>query len=165
MADRVQVKCVDRKMWGGRIFGGVSGVIYQIPEGGVLRAISPSGLPDPVEGVDPADAEEFATFKFMRVSGSEYAAPAAPQKKPASDGGASEADGSGHVPDPDVNGDPGAPSVPLVEQLPDKEATVESWTSWAREHGIALSPAQKRQNKDELIATITDLAAEKDATS
>lgn len=164
MSDRVQVKCVDRKMWGTRIFGGTSGVIYDIPEGGLLRAISPSGAPDPYDGVLEADAAEFATFRFMRVAGQR---PPAPTKKvfDASGGGAPGAEDAGHVPDPDVNGDPDAPPTPLVDQLPAESASKDSWVEWAREHGIALSRSQKSSNKGDLIATITDLAAEKDAQS
>lgn len=161
MASRVQVKCVERKMWGQRIYGGASGVIYEIPDGGKLYAISPSGARDPYDGVLPEDAAEFATFTFMRVA--DQAKNPAPVK--ASGGSASEAGGDGHVPDPDVNGDPGAPPAPLLEQIPAKTATVESWTAWAREHGLALSTAQKRQSKPDLITTIIELAVEQDSQS
>ena len=156
MSDRIQVTCRNRKRWGSKVFG-VTGAIYYIAEGGALHVLLQGGVQNPEPGVLDADADEFEKYDYYRVERPESKIPAPAVPPPPGPAGS-------EVSTPETNG-PQEPPAPVVslDSPPSPDATMEEWLNWARSNGIALSPAQKRANKTELIQTITDLARDKAA--
>lgn len=169
MGDRIQVKCIDRRMWGSQVYGQPSGAIYRIVDGGDLHVMLANNAVDSESGVLPSDVEEFSTLSQFMVPGAKRVPPPPPKKRPAPAGGSSDTDSGEAPPDPDADDlegeDQEGPPASLVDRLPAPEASKKVWLNWARSNGIALSAAQKKLGTEEVKDVITNLAEEKDAAT
>ncbi len=180
--NRIPVKCTHRPQWGARLFS-PSGAIYVVQNGGQLHVMLHGGVADPTPGViSILDAREFDSLPHFRVKpaileqAEKEAAQAAALVQDAEEDEEVEEDAPPPAPPAPNKASKAAPpppasgasvpaeaddaKLPVVVKLPDPQATKAEWTKWARDHGIALSKAQKGENKAKLLQIITDLATE-----
>jgi len=152
MSDVFQVTHLMREARGERVAGVGGGRVYDVGADGVL-ALKGSDAP----GVHRDDAIEYSNFpKLFKVEGRAKLMKAVktPPPPPGAPGGeTAEVAGTPAAPVKPPATPSGIPDVPALDSL-----SIPNWLKWARDHGIALSAAEKKTSPKEALY---DLISEK----